>query len=583
MAVDPKDIKGRIYEADLIDWRSFRIQTMQDHKRRLRVLDQLYRGDWSEIFPDESIMRENPFVMNLVQVGMDDIAKLVTEAVPSIRCAPSKDTTKAEGEATVREAIAATYWEMNEGEMLVPRLAMDLAGAGFCAAAAYVDKDADYPCLHRIDPRNAYPDVVNGKLLDMLVVEEINVRSAAKLFPDLGLDTDPTIVGEKVEIVHYYSAQECLQAIISNTHLKTQQAHITRRWNPNGVLPVAFAQLDSYDGAFRGMFDQVTGSLQTKNRIVKLILDYTDQQVYAPIVAAGLLNPEDPPGPGTLYRLDPNAVGAKMERLSPAGSSPQIFNILEYLDREQRGGTSYPSARQGDVTQSIASASFVASTQGQLTSTVKNIQRLIASLRVRLNTICFQLDEMFLDYSKPLVRPVGTKRMYTPSKDISGQYKNQVLYGAGSGLNRVDADVRVMQLVGGGIISKEEAREQVDFINDPASTAVKVEFEATQGAVLQKFLAEAPLELTMKALVLQSEGLTLAEAIQQISQEQAAQAAQTPPTGEAAPAGAAPAGPEGAPPNAALENQAMAAGGMPEGQGAQWQAPPQPLTNIVVK
>src|SRR6266478_1977459 len=96
---DPRALKKRIYESDLVDWRSFRIQSLHNWKSRLSIVDKLYRGDWDEVFPDESVMRENPHVMNMVQVGLDDVAKLVSEAVPSIRCLPSKDTTNGETEA----------------------------------------------------------------------------------------------------------------------------------------------------------------------------------------------------------------------------------------------------------------------------------------------------------------------------------------------------------------------------------------------------------------------------------------------------------------------------------------------------
>lgn len=576
MGIDPRELRARVDEEDLLDWRNFRIQTTQNWKNRLKRVDKLYRGDWDEVFPDESAMRENPHVMNMVQVGLDDVAKLVSEAVPSVRCLPSKDTQDGEDEAIVRNAIADTYWEVNDGETLIPRFAMDIAGAGLAVCVGYVDGDSEYPMLHRVDPRFAYPDIVNGKLLDLLVVEEMNIRSAARLFPHLGLDKDPTITSSKVEILHYYSKEECLQAVLCNPE-NNGRVDIVRRWYPD-CLTVAFVQLDSFDGQIRGMFDQITGSLETKNRIVKQMLDYTDQQVYAPMIGKGLLNPEDAPGPATLYRLDPNVPDAQMGRMAPAGSNPQLFGILDYLDREQRGAASYPAARQGEVSQSIASASFVASTQGQLTSTVRNIQRLLGSLRQQLNTIMFALDEKYLDNTKPLYRPVGKKKMYSPSRDIGGNYKNMVLYGAGAGLDRLNADVRIMQLLGAGIISLDDAREQIDFIKNPDKVAINVELQQTQAALMQKFLSEAPLDLLAQVMALQSTGLTLVQAVEQIRTEQAAN--QPAPT---EPAAAPVAGAPGENPDAAMQAQALQAGGIPSGTATTPEFAPQPLEQIIVK
>lgn len=564
MASDVKKLKARIFEADLYDWRNFRIQSTQNWKSRLKVVDTLYRGEWKEVFPDESIMNENPHVMNMVQVGLDDIAKLVSEAVPSVRCIASKDTQDGEKETVVRNSIADTYWEVNDGETLIPRLAMDIAGAGMAIAVGYIDGESEYPCIHRVDPRFAYPDVVNGKLLNLLVVEEMNIRTASALFPQLGLDSDPTITNQKVELLHYYSKDECVQAVLSNPGATSgARTDIVKRWYP-GQLTVAFVQLDSFDGQFRGMFDQITGSLQTKNRIVKQLLDYTDQLVYAPIEEQGVLNPEvlDTLGPSTVIRLDPSNVNAKVGRMNPAGSSPEIFSILEYLDKEQRGSASYPSARQGEVSQSIASASFVASTQGQLTSTVRNLQRLLASLRQQLNSILFKLDEDFLNKDKALYSPIGTKKTYKPKTAIGGNYKNMVLYGAGAGLDRLNADVRILQLLGAKVISLEDAREQIDFIKNPDAVGARVDLEGTQSALMQKFLSEAPIDSLSKMTILQSQGMTLAQAITVM----AAEAAQTPqpapiaPGGEAPTPGGSPEGQQGSP-DAATQAQALAAGG----------------------
>src|SRR6476659_8650161 len=295
--IDPPRAIQRVFESDLIGWRGQRIQALQDWKARLQTVDTLYRGDWNQIFSDESVVREYPSVFNMVQGGLDDIARLVSEAVPSVRCFPAKETQSEEAGAHIREGIADTYWAVNAAEMIVPRLAMDVAGAGAAFVAAYVDKHSDYPCFHRIDPRYAYPDVVNGKMQDLIVLEDLNARTAARMFPDLGLPDDPNQHDQQVELMHYYSANECVQAVVSQTPGAMPEAYIVKRWDPQGVMPVAFVQLDSFDGAFRGMFDQILGSLQTKNRLVNMVLQYMDELVYAPLQSSGVLNPEEPPGP----------------------------------------------------------------------------------------------------------------------------------------------------------------------------------------------------------------------------------------------------------------------------------------------
>src|ERR1700675_27513 len=144
MAIEPQDLTPRAWEADLIDWRGFRITQMQDWKRRLKIVDRLYQGRWAELFPNESIMTDNPLVMNMVQQGMDDHARLVTEAMPSVLYPPTKESSNAKDEAHVRESVANTHWAVNDGDMLVPQLSLDLSGAGAFFMGFFLDKEREF-------------------------------------------------------------------------------------------------------------------------------------------------------------------------------------------------------------------------------------------------------------------------------------------------------------------------------------------------------------------------------------------------------------------------------------------------------
>lgn len=571
----------RINEDSMLEIRSHRTHMLSAWHARIDKIDQLYQGKWDVVFPGELTQQELPHVMNLVQVAMDDVARLTSESRPAVRCFPENDKEEEQKNAYLREAIAETYWERNHGDLLAPKLAMDLIGTGTCFAVVDTAHE-EYPCIHRVDPRMAFPDTHNGELVDLLVSQTMKIRVAAQIFPRLELERyDNPEICDSAEVLEYYSKDECVQAVVLTKDNKPiPEGYIeVKHWDPGGVVPVAFAMLDSFDGEFRGMFDQVFGSLKTKNRIVKLMMDYTDQLVYAPLVSKGLLNPEEGYGPNAHYRLDPNIPDAQMGRLQPGGSSPQLFNILEYLDREQRAGVSFPAQRQGDVSQSIASASFVASTQGQLTSTVRNIQRLLSSFRETLNYVCFKLDETFLDNPKPLVRPVGKKKQYSPSRDIRGQCDSMVLYGAGAGLDRLNADVRVLQHLGAGLISKETARGQIDYLAQDGEEGDQINREMAESAMAQKFLMEAPWEVVAQAYKKMGEGLSLPDAITAVIEEQAQQEGGMP---QAAPAqtGGAPAAPE----SAQTEQLALQKGRT--GANAPASEPkfkPEPLTNILVR
>ena len=569
----------RINEDMLAEVRSHRTHRFSEWKKRIDDVDALYRGDWEKVFPDENVEVDLPNVMNLVQTAMDDMAKLISEAQPSVRCFPNSDRDADQENAYLREGIAETYGVVNNWEVMRARLGMDLAGAGAAFVVVLEDPESLYPCYHRIDPRMAYPDTHNGVLQDLLVHQSMKVRQAARLFPQLQLTAryrEPDIA-DSAEVIEYYNDMEAVQAVIMTKSGKPIPGgtEIVKRWK-HGLhkVPVAFVQLDSFDGDFRGMFDQVAGSLKVKNRIFQLMLDYTDQLVYAPPVSKGLLNPDEELGPNAHFRLDPNVPDAGITRLAPAGSSPDVWRLLEYLDREQRGALTYPATRQGEISQSIASASFVNSTMGALTSTVRNIQRLLAVLQEQVIEIAFCVDAKRLDFEKPLSRPVGKRKVYTPSRAIGERYENQVIYGAGAGLDRLNADVRILQHLGAGLISRETAREHIDYLPQDGEENDRVEHEMARSALAQKFLTEAPWNLVAEVVKkMEDEGAPLSKAIKEVMEQQ------QPETG-AAPQGVPGPAPQGE--SAMTEQLALAKGRTEQTQTAP-KFLPEPLTNILVR
>jgi hypothetical protein len=201
----------------------------------------------------------------------------------------------------------------------------------------------------------------------------------------------------------------------------------------------------------------------------------------------------------------------------------------------------------------------------------------LGRLREQLNVIWFKLDEAQKDTEKALIRPIGQKVNYLPSRDINGHYINSLVYGAAAGLNREAADVRLMQFAGPGIISQDTVRENVDFIVDPRAEGAKVAQERTEAALTQKLFQEGAIQDLQFLLDAQAKGKTMSEALVELSAQQQAQTPAAPPEGAPSPEGVP------GPSEASGEQQALEAGGIPEGGGGIATEPPaQPLTNILV-
>lgn len=192
-------------------------------------------------------------------------------------------------------------------------------------------------------------------------------------------------------------------------------------------------------------------------------------------------------------------------------------------------------------------------------------------------TIRFLVDEKHVDREKPLSRPVARKKSYKPSTDIAGNYVTKVIYGAGAGLDRLNADVRIIQHLGARLISRETAREQLDYLDERSEEQDKIDRELGADALVQKFFTEAPWELIAQVLDEQDKGTPVSQAIRKVTavlREQAAAQA----TAEPEPVQ------EGEAPQPATEREALEKGAIPSEGGAtepKFQGPP--ITQILVR
>jgi len=582
----------REFEEMVLPLRHDFVESNSDWKSRIRKVRALYRGDWEEAFPDGTVRIDLPKTSNPVQTGLDDLSRLTSENEARHHCEPANASQEAILNAELREHILDTYWFHNEGEELAPQLVFDLAGTGGCFMSVTARSEFDYPLFTRLDPDCSYPDIVNGILVTFLYAQRMKARHVKALY---GIDYTAERLGASdtsdVEIVDYYDTSVHMRGAVlmgSDGGVRSGSARVINRTQHDlGCVPVAWAKLKSLDGAWRGIYDQAGGSMLARNRILQLTLDYADQLVYSPLFAHDVENDRDPPAPKTIYRL--RTPEGKIGRVAPAGNNPELFQLMEYLDREGRTGTMQPAARAGEVSQSIASAAFVTSTLGQLTSLIRVLQREVGSLRQRANRIAMKIDTEFLDFNKPLMLNAGKRATYTPGAAIAERYDHRVLYGAGAGLDALNKKVALLQDLGARLISRDTARDQLDYLGDKVSEELKVDRELVGDALTQRLATEKDLSVLMNMLRLMISGQSFAEASGVMAPlvDQQMQQAMLPP-GAPQPGGVPPPGAEGLPPGVPPDQaqqalMAGATGGPPPGVQPQVQLPPPPMEQVMVR
>ena len=152
--------------------------------------------------------------------------------------------------------------------------------------------------------------------------------------------------------------------------------------------------------------------------------------------------------------------------------------------------------------------------------------------------------------------------------------------GAAAGLNRSEADVRVLQHRGAGLISKATARSQLEYIEDASSEQDEIDREELANIFFQRFAGDQNTKMSTlaKAVREMATGKSLIDVIEIIApellaDEQARQAAQDQ-------AAAGPPAEAGTPPE--QNQEALAAGGQQPSDFQPKFAPP-PLSQIITR
>ena len=534
-------------------------------KRRMEDGDMLYQGDLRGLFPNDENIPEIPFVANQFKNALHDISRLASEARGTVkfvaRGAKDSDLRAAE----MQEAINEGYWAINRMPTREHQLYLDLAGSGVMGAALYYDARSPYPQSRLLNPRFCYPDVRDGKLQSLLSAETVKERVLAYEFPALGLDKSADNTNDAF-FVCLYDAEGVSEAVI--TAGKAQR--VKAPWMHGlGRVPVAFEKLDTYDGAFHGLLEQLAGPLMVRNKIMRFVTDNLESIVHAPLEALNVLNADDIPGPETVYQHDPTKDRSLIGRVAPAPVPNGVFGVLSYMGDQEEREALQPPSRSGNVSQSIASGSFVDRTQGQLTSVVKELQDKMSSFREQFNTICMLIDEQHMDEEKPLYRPVGGKAVYTPSKAINGWYFHEVKFGAGAGLDRLNADTRVQNHLVARLITRKDARREIDYLDDSMASEDGIVAEQVLDAVVQRFTTDPNTQMSSLVrtwLGIKKKGQSFEDALEEVvpdmvAAEKAAQQPEGgPPAGDMLPEGAPP---EGMPPEGGGTEQLKITAPMP--------------------
>lgn len=457
-----------------------------DHKQRIRNVRAIRRGEWSQVFPNGSTLREKPKTPNYVQLALDHRVSIATRSPFTYRCDPRKETKGATEFAKLREKIAANYTKVNNYSGLLRYWYQDLDIAGVSYALILPDSDGrdirpdGFPCIRRLNPLNAWPDAPlepGRPLQNLIFAYDLPLRVARSLYPAhedafieamgqvSGSANQREAVSDTCTILEWYDSAELMILAAVKSATRRHGVELFRAQNRLMRPPIVAASRASDDGIPSGIFDQALAPLEAENRIMNLLIDGSADQVSSPIVEYDIENWEQYGSGAVMHGRSPQAF---IRRQLPDGSNPQIYNILAQLRGTARESAVYPASASGSFDVQYASGAGVNASQGSYSASIAYHQDLSAEACERVLNLCFQTDEKYHPSQKFIAGDLdgtGFAESYTPDKDIAGDYSCRVEYPL-AGMDPLSTEIRLTQQAGNRWISKRTAREHLPTVKD---------------------------------------------------------------------------------------------------------------------
>ena len=485
-------------------YNNYRYRYME-RDERMDEMASVLRGSWEVFDPDEDkIDFRSP---NLIQVAIEDTSEAAA-ILPTIRAQAVTQGKRDKKTAAATERICTHYLDAANIDLLLPQTIADIISFGLGVWVVYPDMENRVPRIEKRNPRTFYPepghrpgdDVTKGLFSREIYWTQLPQDWQWKMenFVQLSSENVTLVDNMKITLVEYFDEEEMVIAALFNTDPSWQTpkpgeigyipVELERMRNPNpGICPIVLGSRFSFDGEFRGQFDQTISMLEAHGRLMSMVLDYADQSVYSDLWVRDPIG-EVPMGGGSFIELGPNgAIG----RVPPAVTSLNINQDLQMLQEGIHVGGRWPKTRPGDIDQSIASAKFVEATAGMMNTNLKTLHQLMKHMMERTLNIALRIDKAMLPgeprTAQGLLRNQEFIEEYT-TDDIDVDVKVRVEYGLGLGRDPAQSAVLHIQYAQAGFVSKEFVQENIDGLTDVAREISRIDVEQLRGVALAKIL-----------------------------------------------------------------------------------------------
>ena len=482
---------------DRHDWL---VNKFESHKARVSTITNVVIGDWFTEWPDLSQTPEAPTVANQIELGVNHWTAVGGAILPSVRVPMNKtaDRRTEKPAARKRERRIKELWDASNTSELAALLWGDYAGTGSAVCGAWANFEEPEtakrnPYLLRFDPRHTYLVKDNmGNITELHVARKISSLELKAMYPEWA-EHFAKSDEDNVEEWFWYTKDrvQYLLVDVSQDGRKVNRnvTIVDKEWDL-GFVPAWEAVRPSFDGERRGVFDQSIHILRTMQRLMLMTIMSTEEHAFPAIATYDAVNPEDF-GPGGVVQL--RSSEGRIERLGPS-SHFDVKDLIARLGEEAGKQSVYPQQLSGDPGASIVSARGINASMGALDARLALAHKQFEVLFSKVSGHLLAMDEVFCDGDKTIVgdtRDTSKAEDYRPSEDVAGAWTAIATYGIGAGSDPANVEVRLSMHLANGLISRETARQQLPFLEDPDAESIFILREQMQDSLVQGVLAQA--------------------------------------------------------------------------------------------
>ncbi len=483
--------------------RDLLIELFQDTHARVKTVTNIATGEWHIEWPDLTVTPEAPTVANIVEVGIAHWSSLFGSMLPSFRIPinAARDRSQAKRGARKRRRRIRELWRDNNVAELAAQWGADYAGAGYGVGLVWAnfgepDASKRNPYMMRIDPRHAFLRKDNlGNITELLVARKISRQELIHMWkeenPDF-LEVFDRAVEDEVEEWFWIDKDTFFHAIVDASD-KGREANrhvvLVNKENELGFVPAREVLRPTFDGQRRGVFDQTIHILRTMHRLMVMTIHSSEEHSYPATLSFDVANPEDF-GPGAnLELLSPEG---SFERLSPSNHF-DVKDLIGRLGEESRTQGALPQQLFGEPGASIVSARGINAAMGALDARLAVAHKQFEKFFGKMSGFLLAVDEIYCDGDKVIVGDSEDENAenYKPSRDVNGAWEVECTYGLGAGSDPANTEMRLQMHLNGRLISRETARHELSWLDDPDGEPLKQFREQMIDAMSQGILQRA--------------------------------------------------------------------------------------------